>query len=142
MQTVELQNKNNSFDVSNHVHCFNHTIQLSYKALLKPFTSSTSSSTTDNDNMADLESIKDDDKDESEAGDAELASNTDDNTYDDIDELNALSGEEQAIFLEATMAVKDTVAKVRMLRADNSYCAALIPKVRCRLELWVKSLLL
>ena len=106
MQTVELQNKNNSFDVSNHVHCFNHMIQLSCKALLKPFTSSTSLSATDNDNMADLEGIKDDDEDESEALDAELACDTDDNTDDDIDELNTLSGEEQATFLEATMAVR------------------------------------
>jgi hypothetical protein len=49
-QTAELEKKRNSFDTSNHVRCFNHTIQLSAKSLLKPFASCISSNpSTDND---------------------------------------------------------------------------------------------
>ena len=106
-----LQEKNNSFNTSNYVHCFNHTIQLSCKALLKPFTSSIASSVTDSDNMLDLEGVEDDDKDP----DTELALNVDDNVDDNIDELDVLSGKEQAMFLEETVAVKEAVTKVRML---------------------------
>jgi hypothetical protein len=114
-QTAELQKKSNSFDTSNHVRCFNHTIQLSCKALLKPFTSCISSSATDNDNMSDLEGSEEDNEDEPADEDEELACNADDDTDDDIDELNVLSGEEQARFLEATAAVKEMVTKVRTL---------------------------
>jgi hypothetical protein len=66
------------FDASNHVHCFNHTIQLSCKALLKPFSSGTSLSTTDNNDMLDLslEGIKGNDSNEPE--DEKLACNMDD----------------------------------------------------------------
>jgi hypothetical protein len=101
-QTTQLQKKNNSFNVLNHVRCFNHTIQLSCKALLKPFTSYISSSDADNDNMQDLEGIEEDkdDENEDEDEDEELACNTDDNIDNDIDELDTLSGEKQATFLE------------------------------------------
>jgi hypothetical protein len=114
-QVAELQKKNNLFDASNHVRCFNHTIQLSCKALLKPFTSCITSSTTDDDNMLDLEAIEDNNEDESEDKGEELACNMDDDMDDDINELDALSGEEQAAFVEATMAVKEAVTKVRTL---------------------------
>jgi hypothetical protein len=118
-QTAELQKKNNSFDTSNHVRCFNHTIQLSCKALLKPFSSGTSLSATDNNDMSDpsLEGIEGDDSDEDsdEPEDEESACNMDDDPDDDLDELEALSGEEQVSFLEATAAVKETVTKVSML---------------------------
>jgi hypothetical protein len=118
-QTAELQKKNNSFDTSNHVHCFNHMIQLSCKALLKPFSSGTSLSTINNNDMLDpsLEGIEgnDSNEDSDEPEDEELACNMDDNPGDDLDELEALSGEEQVSFLEATAAVKETVTKVSML---------------------------
>lgn len=115
-QTAELQKKNNSFDTSNHVRCFNHTIQLSCKALLKPFSSGTSLSATDNNDTSDPSLEGDDsDEDSNEPEDEELACNMDDDPDDDLDELEALSGEEQVSFLEATAAVKETVTKVSML---------------------------
>jgi hypothetical protein len=114
-QVAELQKKNNSFNASNHVRCFNHTIQLSCKALLKPFTFCITSSTTDDDNMLGLEAIEDDNENESEDEGEELACNTDDDMDDDINELDALSEEEQAAFAEVTMAVKEAVTKVRTL---------------------------
>ena len=120
-QVAELHIKDNSFDASNHVCCFNHTIQLSCKALFKPFTSSIASSTTDNDDMLDLMGTEDNDEDDNEDEDEgkELACNmdddTDNDTDNDINELDALSMEEQANFLEATEAVKEAVTKVRML---------------------------
>jgi hypothetical protein len=123
-QVAWLQEKNNSFDASNHVRCFNHTIQLSCKVLLKPFTSCIASSVTDNNDMLDLEGVEeDDDKDESEDKVEDLAYNTDNDTDDDINELDALSGEEKATFLEATVAVKEAVTKVRTL----SFMRTLLP---------------
>ena len=70
--------------------------------------------------MLDLEGIEDDeneneDEDKDEGEGEELACNMDDDADDDIDELDVLSGEEQATFLEATEAVKEAVTKVRTL---------------------------
>jgi hypothetical protein len=36
-QTTKLDQLDNSFDEENRVRCFNHTLQLSVKSLLKPF---------------------------------------------------------------------------------------------------------
>jgi len=58
-QTAELEKKKNSFNLGNHVHCFNHTVQLSAKALLHPFTMCISSATT-NDEAPLLKDINDD----------------------------------------------------------------------------------
>jgi hypothetical protein len=56
--------------------------------------------------MPDLEGIdSEEEEEEPEDGDEELACNTDDNTDNYVDELEALSGEEQATFLDATAAV-------------------------------------
>jgi hypothetical protein len=66
--------------------------------------------------MLDLEGVEeDDDEDGSEDKVENLAYNMDDDTDDDINELDALSGEEKATFLEATVAVKEAVTKVRTL---------------------------
>jgi hypothetical protein len=62
--------------------------------------------------MLDLEGVEEDDnKDGSEDEVEDLAYDTD----DDINELDALSGEEKATFLEVMVAVKEAVTKIRML---------------------------
>lgn len=113
-QTAELQKKNNLFDTSNHVYCFNHIIQLSCKALLKLFTFCIPSSATDNNNMSDIEGTEDNENEPKDKNE-KLACNMNNDIDDDIDELEALSTEEQTRFLEAMAAVKETVTKVRIL---------------------------
>jgi hypothetical protein len=128
-QVTELHMKDNSFNASNHVRCFNHTIQLSCKALLKPFSSCIASSTTDDDDMVDLMGIEDDDEDSDENEGEELACNIDDNmdndTDDGIDKLDALGKEEQVEFLEVTEVIKEAVTKVKMLRYHSCICCCL-----------------
>ncbi|KAI0284538.1 hypothetical protein BC826DRAFT_960512 [Russula brevipes] len=46
-QTVTLHTLPNSFDQVNHICCFNHTMQLSAKRLLKPLTLSTTANNTE-----------------------------------------------------------------------------------------------
>src|SRR5713101_4664775 len=46
-QTTKLDQLDNSFHKENRVRCFNHTMQLSAKALLKPFNTALSRTTAD-----------------------------------------------------------------------------------------------
>src|SRR5882762_8050502 len=48
-QTTRLHKLNNSFNKENHVRCFNHTLQLSTKTLLKPFNIALAGKGMDND---------------------------------------------------------------------------------------------
>src|ERR1700723_4639183 len=48
-QTTELDQLDNTFEKENRVGCFNHTLQLSAKALLKPFNIGLSGKATDDD---------------------------------------------------------------------------------------------
>jgi hypothetical protein len=50
MQTNKLDQLDNTFNKKNRVRCFNHTLQLSVKALLKPFNIGLSKKATDDDN--------------------------------------------------------------------------------------------
>jgi hypothetical protein len=115
-QTAELDKKKNSFNLANHVRCFNHTVQLSAKALLRPFTTCVSSTTVADDEAPLLEDVEDDDDgdvvdmDDEDDNDPSIAA--DDDVDDDIDEFEGLSEEEQANFLEETAAVKQTITKV------------------------------
>ena len=105
MQTAELEKKKNLFNLGNHVHCFNHTVQLSAKALLRPFTICVSSATTDNE-VPLLKDVEDDgDGDDGDGNDiedvededdplAEDGNNIDDDVDDGVDELAELSEEE------------------------------------------------
>jgi hypothetical protein len=105
----------NSFDEENHVHCFNHTLQLSAKALIKLFNVGMSSkksigdddeSSEGDDGMPGLEDI-DEDEDE---GEGEVAERED--AEDDIDELEELSESERDKVISETAAVREAVSKV------------------------------
>lgn len=124
-QTAELEKKNNSFTISNHVRCFNHTIQLSAKALLKPFAKCISAVADNDDDMPGLDDIEDDDDDEGVDGDDkddedEVTLGVGDDTDDGIDEFEALSEEEKGKVLEETAAVKETISKVSVSLYDIS----------------------
>jgi hypothetical protein len=77
MQTEKLAGLDNAFEASNHVRCFNHTLQFSAKALLKPFHSILGSKNTtddksdDDDALGFLSSEDEEDEDEDEHDEAE-----------------------------------------------------------------------
>jgi len=95
--------KQNSFDECNRGRCFNYTIQLAAKALLRPFTSCLRSdydAVDDVDDITpDLEDVDDDEHLDAEE-DTEEIENDDD---DEVDELDALENDEKAKFLEETV---------------------------------------
>jgi hypothetical protein len=114
-QTAELEKKDNSFDLANHIRCFNHTIQLSAKALVKPFTTCISSVTSDDNKMPVLEEINDEETDDdadAEVGSIEEEEMAGDDMDDGVDELEELSEDECTKILEETAAVKETITKV------------------------------
>src|SRR3984957_20502770 len=97
-QTTELDQLDNTFEKENRVRCFNHTLQLSAKALLKPFNIGLSGKATDDDD----ELTQDDDNDlamvendEDKGNEEEQADEDDDDDDDNIDELEKLSEDEQ-----------------------------------------------
>jgi len=94
-QTTKLDELDNSFDQENHVWCFNHTLQLSAKSLLKPFNTALSGTTTDNDNdnVASQDDnptqvVEDDSEEEGTDKDKESSVDLEGNIKDDnVDEL-------------------------------------------------------
>jgi len=119
MQTTKLDQLDNTFDKENRVRCFNHTLQLSAKALLKPYNVGLSAKATDNDNEVsqnnnsgpgtfedDLEDEEDDEDEGEKQADKEDAED------DDINDLEELSEDEQNRVLEEIAVVRETVTKV------------------------------
>lgn len=104
----------NSFKLENRVRCFNHTLQLSAKTLLRPFNSGLGKSTEDEDgNLNDLDDLlEDDDNDDEESDDGGdgLPDIPDcDDVDDNIDELNELDEEGRNNIIADTAAVRETV---------------------------------
>ncbi|KAG1745491.1 uncharacterized protein EDB91DRAFT_1080391 [Suillus paluster] len=131
-QTTKLASLDNLFESVNHVRCFNHTLQLSAKALLKPFSSESSAASTSeaNDDVDDDEPplMLDDD---SEVEEVDLTSELDD-ADDNIDELEMLSQANHEKMLDDTAAVKETIAKqykkaTLFFSQDSATIAAMIP---------------
>jgi hypothetical protein len=117
-QTTALANMENSFEEVHRVRCFNHTLQLSSKALLKPFNIGISKESDDepvddeDDDMPLLEDVDDDEEDEN---DVDGENECEDGTVvedDDVDELETLTEEERAQILAETAAVHTMVTKV------------------------------
>jgi hypothetical protein len=118
----------NAFDKVNRIRCFNHTMQLSVKALLRPFASTTEIDTNDNiteDNMDDepppLEWVEDDvneddgDSEEGIVNDDGLGGaqvdDDDDKVNDDLD----LDEEERKALMDNTASVRSILDKVSFL---------------------------
>jgi len=125
-QTTKLSSLNNSFKEEYRARCFNHTLQLSAKTLLKPFNTALSSK------VADEVNIGDDDNDDpliladpDEEGEEEDNNDNNDEEKDDdddgVDELETLSEEERMEVLEDTAAVRATVTKVCDYEAGYAY---------------------
>jgi hypothetical protein len=115
-QTTKLSALDNSFDEANRVRCFNHTLQLSAKALLQPFHTALSGKVTadespeeDNDELL----IQEADEEEEEVDEDEEDK---DDVDDGIDELQELDENERVQVLESTAVVRETVSKVGCCR--------------------------
>jgi hypothetical protein len=127
-QTIKLDALDNSFDKENRVRCFNHTLQLSVKALLKPFNTALTGMAGDDDDVAvyqdnigqtileDDEEDGDGDADENEDEDEDTGDTGKDLQDDEIDELEELNEEDREQILEETAAVRTTVTKVRFAK--------------------------
>jgi len=110
----------NSFDLKNCVRCFNHTLQLSAKTLLRPFNVGLCKTTDDGDDndVDDLTDLDDDrlDEDDEDDGDDGLPDVPDVDDIDDgVDELDALDADEREEIIADTAAVRETVSKVCIL---------------------------
>jgi len=113
VQAAALCKLNNSFEDANHIWCFNHTIQLSSKVLIKLFNAEMGKADTSlkntSDNIPSLEKFNHtddtdnnvDSRDTSEDGDKE-----------DNGKFEKLSKEEHSHLLDDTSAVHETVSKV------------------------------
>jgi hAT family C-terminal dimerisation region len=133
-QTTALAAMDNTFAEAQRVRCFNHTLQLSAKALLRPFNAALGKSSGNINMVADedceddilgLDNLDDDDLDDLDDEDMdevveELAEDDDvvqlaNNTDDGIDELQELSENERASIIRDTAVVRTTISKIRDL---------------------------
>jgi hypothetical protein len=119
-QMSELDVLDNSFKEAYRARCFNHTLQLSVKTLLKPFNTALSGKGADDDNISDdeggdrpvLEVDQGCEVTEKRCEVTEEDGNIGDED-DGIDELERLDEGERRTILEKTAAVRATVSKVR-----------------------------
>jgi len=114
-QTTKLAVLDNSFEEVNRVRCFNHTIQLSAKELIRPFNAGMSPGKNST-----LDATLDEDlppPDDTDSGDEESEGEDsgDDDADDNIDEMNELDEDEQAEILADTAIVRKTVTKVMFI---------------------------
>jgi hypothetical protein len=148
-QTAKLDKLDNSFDEENRVRCFNHTIQLSAKSLLKPFNVALSGKLVDGDVMTVHHNDDDDDggrailkDEEEEEGEDEVEDEVEDNN---IDELEELSDDEQKQILEETAIMCTTVTKVSsyaiMKQKMFAFCFTNYILI-CRFDNWLSQLLI
>ena len=115
VQTTHLSKLDNSFCTENRVRCFNHTVQLSAIALIKPFNAGMASADKDV-TAGDLLSDVDDDPvvdngDEDEEGENDDGVGEDD-LDDGVNELDNLDEEDREELLADTAIVRETVTKV------------------------------
>jgi hypothetical protein len=118
----------NTFEELNQVWCFNHTMQLLVKGLLKPFYSVGSIETGDetkygDDGMPALEPI--DDEEEESVGDPDAG---DDDTEEEEDPLGALDDDERAELISNTEDVCMMLNKVHLSASIISWslCSCLL----------------
>jgi hypothetical protein len=121
-QTKFLNALPNSFNQFNRVRCFNHTMQLSAKALLKPFSGPAvtddddldvnAASTDDDDDLPALEDLEDDSGDENDDDNDEGGNDEGNDKEEEEDALEILDAEEREALLENTAVVRTTLDKV------------------------------
>jgi hypothetical protein len=118
-QTSYLDGLPNSFEAVNRVRCFNHTMQLSAKALMKPFDTPISPDDSDVDEPTDIDdalSVEGDDK-EGDGEDIDFGSVSSDDQDErengaSDDPLEGLDADAQQQLLDDTAAVRTMLDKV------------------------------
>jgi hypothetical protein len=118
---VKLDDLPNSFEKMNHVQCFNHTMQLSVKALLELFVMATENSDDQDADSSDMPLFEDieegeegEDKHDDDTEEVDEDNNDDDNDNDNDkeDPFDKLDPEAKAQLMEDTQAVRTTLNKV------------------------------
>ena len=115
-QTTKLDQLDHTFEKENQVQCFNHTLQLSAKALLKLFNTGLAGVAADGDNEthnSDNDPVMFEEEEEGE-GDKEEQGDEEGIEDDNIDELEKLSEDEQNQLPQETTGVCKTVTKVHL----------------------------
>jgi hypothetical protein len=113
VQVATLYKLENSFNKANHIRCFNHTIQLSGKALIKPFNAGMGKVDSDlengDDNVPSLEEFNHSNDTHDNANSGVLKEEEED---DNNNKLEKLSEEDQSRLLDDTSADREMVSKV------------------------------
>jgi hypothetical protein len=116
-QRETLTGMDNSFEEENHVRCFNHTLLLSAKTLLRPFNPALGKVVND-DGAGNLDDLLDteEDGDKEGEGDDDLPDVLDiDDIDDDIDKLDDLDVDSREKLIADTAIVRAMVSKLRHL---------------------------
>ena len=112
-QREDLTEMANSFEEVNHVRCFNHTLQLSAKALMLPFNPALGKAPDiDFNGGQDDLSIEDEDSEGGNNDGEEDVYDVDDDDIDELDELDSCSREE---LIEDVAVIRTTISKLRQL---------------------------
>jgi hypothetical protein len=116
VQAAALYTLENSFEESNHIRCFNYTIQLSGKALIQPFNTGMSKADSGLEKGdGDIPNLEDFDCDEDANEDSDAGDLSEDHAnLEDAAEFDMLSEDEQMCLLDDTSTVHETVSKVRV----------------------------
>jgi len=110
--TTHLDGMSNAFDETNRVRCFNHTLQLSAKTLLRPFNIGISRGKAED--VADSCDGVYDEK-ESDDGDGDDEDKPNDYAESSEDVLADLDPDQRAELMEGTATVRNVVTKVSAL---------------------------
>jgi hypothetical protein len=113
-QTAKLTSLPNSFEEENRVRCFNHTMQLFAKELIKPFNAGMSARQAGDDGDMPIGSgndCKDDDNDKDEDKDGNSNDNSDDDKDNKINKIEEMTEEEREEIVADTAIVRETVTK-------------------------------
>jgi hypothetical protein len=108
----EFAAMDNSFEEENHVRCFNHTLQLAAKALLRPFNPALGKAPDiDSDDDLGVEDQDSDGEEDSQPDVLEIYDVDDDN----IDEIDNLDADIRKTLTEKAGVVRTTISKLRQL---------------------------
>lgn len=128
-QSNALAGMTNSYDEVNRVRCFNHTLQLSAKTLLRPFNTALGKAAEDDEDVEDSDALFDEDdesdEDETEEGDGLPDVPDEDDVDDGIDELEGLDEAEREQLIADTEAIRQTVSKV-FVPSNNPICLLIL----------------
>ena len=112
VQAAALCELDNSFENTNHIRCFNYTIQLSSKVLIKPFNAEMGKADTSLENTGnDIPSLEEFDYTDDTDDNVDSRDFSEDGNKEDNGEFEKLSEEEHSYLLDDMSAICETVSK-------------------------------